>query len=91
MYGFAFQDIGRLFLALIVLATLACTPFATAADRALLVGVGDYAQVSDLPRIDLDVDMMREVAERLGFGGHRDPGQRRKQPMTASKAASSGG
>ena len=52
---------------LMVLATTLCAPFATAADRALIVGVGDYAQVSDLPGIDLDVGMMQEAAERLGF------------------------
>ena len=47
--------------------TLICAPV-SAADRALLVGIGNYAHVSDLPGIDLDVDMMEAVAERLGFG-----------------------
>lgn len=38
-------------------------------DRALIVGVGNYesAGVSNLPGIDLDLDMMREVARRLGY------------------------
>ena len=41
---------------------------AGAADRALIVGVGKYADSSmDLPGIDLDVRLMQEVAERLGF------------------------
>ena len=46
---------------------LAAASFAAAADRALIVGIGDYATVSDLPGIQLDVDMMKEVAEDLGF------------------------
>ncbi|MDE0205618.1 MAG: caspase family protein [Candidatus Tectomicrobia bacterium] len=54
-------------LVLVVLATMAWVSSSPAADRALLVGVGDYAQVSDLPGIDLDVAMMQEAAERLGF------------------------
>ena len=61
------QDIRVRFMVLAALVTLACVPFAAAADRALIVGVGDYAQVSDLPGIDLDVRMMEEAAERLGF------------------------
>ena len=52
---------------LLFLVAIICVPFAMAADRALVVGVGDYAHVSGLPGIGLDVDMMREVAERLGF------------------------
>ena len=54
---------------LLVFVAIVCATLAMAADRALIVGVGDYAQpnVSDLSGIDLDVDMMREVAERLGF------------------------
>ncbi len=62
-----FKDTGGRLLVLIALITMACVPFATAADRALLVGVGDYKHVSGLPGIHLDVDMMREAAERLGF------------------------
>ena len=75
---------------LIALVTLACSPFATAADRALLVGVGDYAQVSDLPGIDLDVGMMQEAAERLGFRDIRTLLDR-KQPTIASRPSLSGG
>ena len=67
MCGPVLQNVESRFLAFIVLVTVACASFATAADRALLVGVGDYAQVSDLPGIDLDVGMMQEAAERLGF------------------------
>ena len=55
------------YVALVVLCALAVASFAAAADRALIVGVGDYATVSDLPGIQLDVDMMKEVAEDLGF------------------------
>jgi len=38
-------------------------------DRALLIGIGDYADpaIDDLPGIDLDVAIMRRVARRLGF------------------------
>ncbi len=62
-----FKDVGGRLLVLIALITMACVPFATAADRALIVGVGDYAHVGDLSGINLDVDMMWEAAERLGF------------------------
>lgn len=61
------RAIGR-FLMVLVIAEAVFAPLVMAADRALLVGVGDYAQVSDLPGIDLDVSMMQEAAERLGFG-----------------------
>ena len=42
---------------------------AYAEHQALIVGVGDYAHdsVSNLPGIDLDVDMMRDAAQLLGF------------------------
>jgi len=41
---------------------------AMAADRALLIGVGKYQdERNNLPGIDLDVGMMKEVAESLGF------------------------
>lgn len=41
---------------------------APAADRALLIGIGTYDDdVTSLPGIDLDLDMMREVAGLLGF------------------------
>jgi len=39
-----------------------------AADRALIIGVGKYQdERSNLPGIDLDVGMMKEVVESLGF------------------------
>ena len=42
---------------------------ARASDRALLIGVGNYADpaVNDLPGIDLDVEMARDIATTLGF------------------------
>lgn len=42
---------------------------AVAADRALLVGVGEYENqgVNSLPGIDLDVKMMRDNAQLMGF------------------------
>ena len=66
MDGSVFRDAKARFLLLVVLVTMSCTSLA-AADRALIVGVGNYEHVSSLPGIGLDVDMMREVAERLGF------------------------
>ena len=50
-----------------VLLALICT--AQAANRALLIGVGDYAssEVNDLPGIDLDIGMARELAMLMGF------------------------
>lgn len=55
-------------LALAVAASLSLG-LAQAEDRVLLVGVGDYQQdaVTDLPGIDLDIGIMKEVAENLGF------------------------
>ena len=48
--------------------TMTAAALAEAADRALIVGVGKYADSSmDLPGIDLDVRLMQAVAERLGF------------------------
>ena len=42
--------------------------FAVAADRALIVGIGKFAESSmNLQGIDLDVRLMQEVADRLGF------------------------
>ena len=39
-----------------------------AADRALLIGVGKYrVESANLPGIDLDIGIMQEVAESLGF------------------------
>lgn len=42
---------------------------AAGADRALLIGVGQFADtgVNPLPGIDLDIDMMESVARLLGF------------------------
>jgi hypothetical protein len=42
---------------------------AHAEDRALLIGVGDYhyASIKDLPGIDLDIQMMSEVAKMMRF------------------------
>lgn len=37
------------------------------ADRALLVGVGEYRHISDLPGIDLDIEIMRDLAPLLGY------------------------
>ena len=54
----------------VTLAAVACLALpAIAEDRALIVGVGDYesSTVSDLVGIDLDMDMMQDAAERLGF------------------------
>lgn len=43
-------------------------PSASAADRALLVGIGDYEiSAASLPGIDLDIELMREVVSKLGF------------------------
>ena len=45
-----------------------CAGTAHAEDRALLIGVGKYRMESaNLPGIDLDIGMMKEVAEGLGF------------------------
>lgn len=39
-----------------------------AADRALLIGVGNYQNpIANLPGINLDIGIMKEVAESLGF------------------------
>lgn len=44
---------------------------ARAEDRALLIGVGKYQMESaNLPGIDLDIGIMKEVAEHLGFKPH---------------------
>lgn len=42
---------------------------AVAEDRALILGVGEYLKddVNDLPGIDLDVDIMVDIAQLLGF------------------------
>lgn len=55
-------------LALAVLVVLAFASLAMAVDRALIVGVGQFADSRmNLPGIDLDVRLMQEVADRLGF------------------------
>ncbi len=45
------------------------TGIAHAADKALIIGVGDYAddRVKDLSGIDLDIAMMVDVAQLMGF------------------------
>lgn len=58
----------RRLLALLLL-TL-CAVAAQAEDRALLIGVGQYrdrGMGADLPGIELDIGVMKEVAEHLGF------------------------
>ncbi len=51
-----------------VLAMVVALPSALAADRALLIGVGKYENPSaNLPGVDLDIAIMKEVAEGLGF------------------------
>ena len=68
MYGFTSQSAWVRFLALATLCALAGASLATAADRALIVGVGKFADSRmNLPGIDLDVSLMQEVADRLGF------------------------
>ncbi len=51
------------------LATLAIGAMSAsqAADRALLIGVGDYQFANDLPGIDFDIETMTKVARNLGF------------------------
>ena len=59
--------------------TLACcllllpASFAQAENRALIVGVGDYkySDVRDIPGIDLDIKMMEDVADLMGFNSHQ--------------------
>ncbi|MBX3625766.1 MAG: caspase family protein [Rhizobacter sp.] len=58
----------RRLLAFLLLAL--CTMAARAEDRALLIGVGQYREPgmgADLPGIELDLGVMQEVAESLGF------------------------
>lgn len=43
-----------------------CQP-SLAEDRVLLVGVGDYANISGLPGINLDIATMQQVALKMGF------------------------
>ncbi len=52
----------------LVLGALLAAGLAHAEDRALLIGVGKYRlESANLPGIDLDIGMMKEVAEGLGF------------------------
>ena len=68
MYGSMLQGTGVRFLVLATLCGLAGASLAAAADRALIVGVGQFADARmNLPGIDLDVRLMQEVADRLGF------------------------
>lgn len=48
---------------------LALSPITQAVDKALLIGISDYKSndISDLPGISLDLDMMELTAQRLGF------------------------
>ena len=61
----------RLLKVMTFLVPIVLHPQLFAEDRALIVGVGDYQSISDLPGIDLDVDMMKDVAELLGFSSHQ--------------------
>ncbi|HEY0818674.1 MAG TPA: caspase family protein, partial [Rhizobacter sp.] len=57
----------RLFATLLL---LLCATVARAEDRALLIGVGQYRDTTmgaDLPGIELDIGVMQDVAESLGF------------------------
>jgi metacaspase-1 len=50
------------------LLAMAWAPWAQAEDRALLIGVGQYRSGGvDLPGIELDIGVMKDVAEGLGF------------------------
>lgn len=52
----------------VIISLLFSTPSAQAANRALLVGIGDYQiKGADLPGIDKDVNMVRDVALKLGY------------------------
>ena len=54
--------------AVLIVAGLFVGSTGKAADRALLIGVGEYENSDyNLPGIDLDVDMMRKVARIMGF------------------------
>lgn len=48
---------------------LGLPPAAQAADRALLIGVGEYRdpRINDLPGIDRDIDLMQKVSRLFGF------------------------
>lgn len=46
-----------------------CSASASAASRALIIGVGDYESelVNDLPGLDIDVNIVKGVARQLGY------------------------
>ena len=68
MCGAMFQGMRIRFLALAALCVLAGASLAAAADRALIVGIGEFADSGmNLQGIDLDVEMIQEVADLLGF------------------------
>lgn len=64
----SFSLAGRL-TAGVLFSLLLCQLPAVAADRALLIGIGQYAnpKIKSLPGIDQDLDRMDVLAERLGF------------------------
>lgn len=56
------------FLAVVGAVALGITATASAASRALLIGIGKYQLPNnDLPGIDLDIDNMKHVAKIMGF------------------------
>ena len=68
MYRSMLKSAGVRLLALAMLGGLAGASLAAAADRALIVGIGEFADSSmNLQGIDLDVAMVQEVADLLGF------------------------
>ena len=68
MYGSMLQSGRGRFVVLAMLCALAGASLAAAADRALIVGIGKFADSSmNLQGIDLDVKLMQEVADLLGF------------------------
>ena len=71
MYGAMVQSGRARLVALATLCVLAGASVAGAADRALIVGIGNFkyadANIRNLPGIDLDVNLMQEVADLLGF------------------------
>jgi uncharacterized caspase-like protein len=59
------------YLVWLLLMSLALAAGARGEDRALLIGVGRYANFDDrLNGVDLDLDMMTEVAQIMGFKPH---------------------
>lgn len=59
---------GLLTASLLSFSVMVLTPFVHAADKALIIGIGSYADpAADLQGIDIDVEMMSDVAQYLGF------------------------